>query len=176
MEVGQYTYGAENISVMSWDENSTIKIGKFCSIASNVQIFTGGNHNSNWISTYPFGHVNQEVFGNNKQAGHPSSNGDVIIGNDVWVGFGVTIMSGVRIGDGAIIAANSHVVKNISDYELWGGNPARLIKKRFSDEVIELLLAVKWWNYPVSKVNQIKDILCSESSILKLHEIQKLLD
>ena len=176
MEVGEFTYGAENISVMSWDENSTIKIGRFCSIATNVRIFTGGNHNSNWISTYPFGHINQGVFGDHKQAGHPSSNGDVIIGNDVWIGFGVTIMSGVRVGDGAIIAANSHIVKNISDYELWGGNPATFIKKRFSDEEIELLLELKWWNYPESKVNQFKNILSSDISILKLHQIQKLLD
>jgi acetyltransferase-like isoleucine patch superfamily enzyme len=142
---GKYTYGAENIIVHTWGEDYTILIGAFCSIAGNLQIFTGGNHNVSKISTYPFGHINKEVFNNPNINSEKKLGKDVIIGNDVWIGGNVTIMSGVNIGDGAVIAANSHVVKNVEPYSIVGGNPAQLIKKRFSDDIINKLLEIKWW-------------------------------
>ena len=117
--VGDFTYGHDSIQVMSWCEGAELTIGSYCSIAQNVRIFLGGNHRSDWVSTYPFGHINQNVLGDIKTPGHPATNGDVVIGHDVWIGYGVTIMSGVTIGSGAIIAANSHVVTNVSEYEIW---------------------------------------------------------
>jgi acetyltransferase-like isoleucine patch superfamily enzyme len=175
IQVGDFTYGHEAIQVMSWGEGAKVSIGKFCSIAQEVQIFLGGNHNSEWVSTYPFGHINEEVFGDKKTLGHPTSNGNVSIGHDVWLGYGVTIMSGVSVGSGAIVAANSHVVKNIPDYEIWGGNPARKIRSRFPAEIGERLLQIGWWNYPVDKIIKVKDLLCSTISIENLDAIERIL-
>lgn len=174
-QVGNFTYGHDSIEVMSWGEGAEIVIGRYCSISQNVRIFLGGNHKSDWTSTYPFGHINEDVLGEIKLPGHPATNGDVTIGHDVWIGFGVTIMSGVTIGSGAIIAANSHVVKNIPEYEIWGGNPARLIRRRFDLDVIEKLLQISWWDYPVEKVLLIQSYLSSPLSKSSLLEIEKIL-
>lgn len=173
---GDFSYGHNLIQVMTWGEGSELFIGKFCSIAENVRVFLGGNHNSDWISTYPFGWVNQESFGDSKHPGHPSSNGDVRIGNDVWIGYGATIMSGVSIGSGAIIAANSHVVTDVPEYEIWGGNPARLIKCRFTSEVVSKLLELNWWDYPVEKVKSIQGILSANLTAQSLIELEKVLN
>ena len=94
--------------------------------------------------------------------GHPSTKGDVIIGNDVWIGADVTIMSGVTIGDGAVIANNSHVVKDVEAYSLVGGNPARLIKRRFTQEQINKLLQIKWWYWEDDKINKFTPLLCNQ--------------
>ena len=174
--VGAFTYGHESIQLFSWGEGSRAYIGKYCSIAQNVRIFLGGNHRLDWISTYPFGHVNQDVFGEDKLPGHPSTNGDVLIGNDVWIGHGATIMSGVKIGSGAIIAANSHVVKDVPEYEVWGGNPASHIKSRFDSKIIELLIDISWWDYPVEKINLIRNYLNTELSESLLLKIRTILD
>jgi len=145
MIVGKHTYGHGKIDVKKWNDNNKILIGSFCSIADKCVIFLGGNHRTDWVTTYPFGHINQHIFDSFNGIGHPASNGDVVIGNDVWIGCNVTIMSGVNIGDGAVIAANSHVVKNVKPYEIIGGNPAKHIKYRFNDEIIEKLLKIRWW-------------------------------
>jgi acetyltransferase-like isoleucine patch superfamily enzyme len=162
--VGRKTYGSENIKIYEWGEGKTIKIGSFCSIATNIQIFIGGNHRPDWITTFPFPH--------SFSVGHPSSNGDVIIGNDVWIGANATIMSGVIIGDGAVIANNSHVVKNVEPYTIVGGNPAKPIRKRFDDETIQKLLKLKWWDFNDDEINRITPILCS-SNINELFELYK---
>jgi acetyltransferase-like isoleucine patch superfamily enzyme len=176
IQVGDFTYGHETIHVMSWGEDAKLVVGKFCSIAPNVRIFLGGNHNSHWVSTYPFGHINQVFFGDEKSPGHPSTNGDVKIGNDVWIGYGATILSGMSIGSGAIIAANSHVEKDVPDYEIWGGNPARFIRDRFRPEIKEKLLEIRWWDYPVEKIIKVKHLLCSTVSLDSLEKIENLLE
>jgi virginiamycin A acetyltransferase len=96
-----------------------------------------------------------------KITGHPATKGDVVIGNDVWIGHGATIMSGVTIGDGAVIAAKAVISKNVGAYEIWGGNPAKLIKTRFSEDVISDLLERKWWD------NNIEDILSTSNRVCK---------
>lgn len=159
--IGKYSYGNPNIL---WKNNDAkLVIGNFCSIAENVKIYLGGNHRSDWVTTYPFGHINQNLFNNFNGFGHPATKGDVIIGNDVWIGSNVTIMSGVTIGDGVVIANNSHVVKNIEPYSLVGGNPAKLIKYRFSEEQIESLLQIKWWYWDDAKINQFTPLLCNDN-------------
>jgi len=159
MSYGKYTYGKPNIL---WENpNGKLEVDNFCSIATNVNVYVGGNHNTNWISTYPFGHIHQNIFNDFNGVGHPSTRGDVIIGNDVWIGANVTIMSGVNIGDGAVIANNSHVVKNCEPYSLVGGNPAKHIKYRFTQEQIEKLLKIKWWYWDDAKINKYSPLLCS---------------
>lgn len=165
MQVGRFTYGTENISVSQWGEGSELKIGSFCSIASNINVFLGGNHKSNWISTYPFGVLHRDQLGCTEQKARSYSNGDVVIGNDVWIAAGVSIMSGITIGDGAVVAAFSHVVKDVEPYSLVGGNPARHIKYRFSSDIIQRLMQLRWWELPVEAIKNISEDLTSEPTV-----------
>jgi acetyltransferase-like isoleucine patch superfamily enzyme len=160
--IGDYTYG--NPTVLFENEEANLTIGKFCSIADNVTIFLGGNHRTDWITTYPFNTLKTYFPEANHIKGHPSTKGDVIIGNDVWIGRNVIIMSGITIGNGAVIAVGAVVSKNIGDYEIWGGNPARLLKKRFGDETINELVELAWWNWDLKKIK--KDIVHLSSSNL----------
>jgi len=161
--VGDFTYYDDFENVENFEKNvkyhfdfigDKLIIGKFCMIASDVKfIMNGGNHLTDALSTYPFA-----IFGNgwenameNKE--YPQK-GDIVVGNDVWIGYNATIMAGVNIGDGAIIAANSTVVKDVAPYSIVGGNPATEIKKRFSHEVIERLLEIKWWNWDIEKISK----------------------
>lgn len=145
--IGDFTYGKPTI--LSWGENTTLIIGKFCSISEDVTILLGGEHNTNWISTYPFNQMLNEV---NAQSGHPKSKGIVEIGNDVWIGNGATILSGVKIGNGAVIGARSLVAKDVLPYTIVAGNPAKFIRLRFTEEQINNLLKIKWWDWPVTKI------------------------
>jgi len=149
--IGDYTYGCPNVIFDNPGANLTI--GKYCSIADKVTIFLGGNHRPDWVTTYPFNAI-KDFSEFSKIEGHPSTKGNVVIGNDVWIGLNVTILSGVEIGDGAVIAANSVVTKNIGSYEIWGGNPAKLIKKRFTKEQINKLLEIKWWEWEEFKIRE----------------------
>ena len=105
--------------------------------------------------------------------GHPQSNGEIIIGNDVWIGSNVTIMSGIQIGDGAVIAANSMVVKDIAAYEIWGGNPAKKLKMRFSDEIIKSLLKLKWWEWKVEVIKKLAPRLSQAPDAKSIDELVK---
>ena len=160
-EIGAYTYGNPNI--LFSESGEKLKIGKFCSIATNVNIFLGGNHRTDWVTTYPFNIFFQK---NLDIKGHPSSNGGVTIGNDVWLGRDVTILSGVTIGDGAVVGAGSLVTKNIDDYEVWGGNPARFIRLRFTEAEIVFLKRIQWWNWPIEKIIDNVELLCGTPEML----------
>ena len=128
-----------------------------------ITIYLGGNHNTNWITTYPFGHIYTDKFNSFNGVGHPKSKGNVIIGNDVWIGDNVIIMSGITIGNGAVIANNSHIVKDVEPYSIVGGNPAKLIKYRFTKEQIEKLEKIKWWDWTDEKINNNLHLLCSNN-------------
>lgn len=160
-EIGEFTYG--NPTILFENENANLIIGKFCSIANEVKIFLGGNHKTEWISTYPFSAFPNIFPKAVNIIGHPASKGNVCIGNDVWIGHGVIILSGVTIGNGAVIAAGSVVSKDVGNYEIWGGNPAKFIKKRFDDQSIEKLLKMKWWDLDISEVEKLIPILCSNN-------------
>jgi acetyltransferase-like isoleucine patch superfamily enzyme len=162
MIVGKYTYYAD-ISLKWQNNDAKLIIGSFCSIADNITIFLGGNHRTDWVTTYPFGHIYVDKFNKFDGKGHPATKGDVIIGNDAWIGDGVTIMSGVTIGHGAVIAKNSHVVKNVEPYSVVGGNPAKIIKYRFTQEQIEKLLEIKWWEWTDDKIYDFTPLLCNSN-------------
>ncbi|OGK21567.1 hypothetical protein A3C23_01650 [Candidatus Roizmanbacteria bacterium RIFCSPHIGHO2_02_FULL_37_13b] len=163
--IGHYTYG--NPSIFDWNEGAILKIGKFCSFAEDVTIFLGGEHHTDWITTYPFPALYQIWPEAKDVKGHPKTKGDVIIGNDVWIGYGATILSGITIGNGAVIGARSVVTHNVADYTMVAGNPARIIKKRFDDKTIQRLNLTKWWNWPTEKIRNNLNNLCS-SHINKL--------
>lgn len=139
-------------------------VGKFCSIATGVKFMMGGNqgHNYRWIASYPLDDFESGL--NNFESGPSKSfelKGDTVIGNDVWLGAESMIMPGIHIGDGAVVGARALVTKNIGPYEIWGGNPARLIKKRFSDEDVCKLLQIKWWNWDESTLRKNLSLLQS---------------
>lgn len=157
--IGEYSYGMPYIK--KWEEiEDSVVIGKFCSIAENVQIFLGENHRADWITTFPF---NAFLSDYAYIKGHPMSKGDIIIGNDVWIGADVKIMSGVTIGDGAVLAADALVIKDVEPYTIVGGVPAQVIKKRFPDEIIERLLEIKWWNWDKELIYEAVPLLQSAS-------------
>ena len=160
-DIGEYTYGKPN--VIFDNQGTNLKIGKFCSIAANVTIFLGGNHRTDWISTYPFNVLNEDFPAAKTIEGHPATKGDVIIGNDVWIGNNVTILSGITVADGAVIATGAVVSKNVGPYEIWGGNPAVLIKKRFDEEQTQILLKLQWWDWEVEKINRNVALLCAQN-------------
>jgi acetyltransferase-like isoleucine patch superfamily enzyme len=172
VSIGRFTYGYEKMNIKQWGEGASLKIGSFCSLAENLTILLGGNHRVDWATTFPFGHIFQDDLGGEDISGHPMSKGDVFIGSDVWIGRSTTIVSGVRVEDGAVIAANSHIVKDIGAYEIWGGNPARFIRKRFGSDVIEGLLRLKWWDLEIDVVREIAPLLsqCPTIEILKTIE------
>lgn len=173
VECGAFTYGTENLSVRQWGEGAALRIGAYGSIASNVTIFLGGNHRSDWVSTFPFGHIHTEVLGGEGIVGHPATRGDVTIGNDVWIGHGVTIMSGVTVGDGAILAANAHVVKDVAPYEIVGGNPAQHVAWRFDEGVRAALLQWRWWELPVETVRELTSTLCAAPHLPHLQALMR---
>lgn len=171
MNIGRYTYGAEHIK-LHWETQGTLTIGSFCSIADNINIYLGGNHNVNHITTYPFGHVYLNKFKINNVK-HPVTNGNVIIGNDVWIASNTTIMSGITIGSGSIIANNSHVIKDVEPYTLIGGNPSKFIKYRFDKDDCLELLKIAWWNWDDDKINDNVHLLCSNNikEFIRIHKI-----
>jgi acetyltransferase-like isoleucine patch superfamily enzyme len=130
-----------------------LSIGKYCSIAENLTVYLGGNHRTEWISTYPIPPVESD---------HQMSKGDVVIGNNVYIGNSVVILSGVHVGDGAVIAGHSVVAKDVRPYSLVAGNPAECRKFRFTPEQIEKLVKVKWWDWSDDEVRKARHLLLSE--------------
>lgn len=156
--IGEHSYKIP--IVKNWGEDSKVIIGKYCSIADNVKIYIGGNHRTDWVSTFPFPKIKE--FPDWKHIKDVStSKGDVWIGNDVWIGDDVSILSGVKIGDGAVVGAKCTVSKDIEPYSVVVGNPQRVVKKRFTTEQINKLLAIKWWNWSDEDVNRNVHLLCS---------------
>jgi acetyltransferase-like isoleucine patch superfamily enzyme len=162
VEVGRHTYGHELITVRHWGEPAELRIGAFCSIADRVQVFLGGNHRVDWVSTYPFTEFADEWPQAKGIEGHPATNGDVTIGNDVWVGSNSTILSGVTVGDGACIGADSTVTKDVRPYAIVAGNPAIELRLRFDPETIEKLLSIRWWEWPNERIAENVALLSSD--------------
>lgn len=153
VKVGNYTYGPLNI--MCWDDKKEhLSIGSFCSVASGVVFILGGNHNMSSISTFPFRHF---LYGDSSEA---ITKGEIIIEDDVWIGTNSIVLSGVTIGQGSVVAAGSVVTKSFPPYSVIGGNPAKLIKKRLSDDMINEAVLL---NY--QKVD--KDFILANNSIFE---------
>jgi acetyltransferase-like isoleucine patch superfamily enzyme len=175
--IGKHSYGIEHISIRSWGEGADLFIGSFCSIARNQTVFLGGNHRTDWATAFPFGHIFNEVFptGQINGPGHPASKGNVIIENDVWIGEGCTIMSGIKIGSGSVIAAKSVVTKDVAPYTIVGGNPAKLIKERFPQHIAKQLLDIKWWEKSDEEINRIVPLLQDQPTEEMLAKIRSAL-
>lgn len=166
--VGDFTYIADSefeshvTNFYPWSKDKLI-IGKFCQIAMGVEfIMNDANHQMSAVSTFPF----YTLDGWDMEAPSASDmpfKGNTVIGNDVWIGQNAVILPGVNIGDGAIIGANSVVGSNIAPYTIVAGNPAKVIRKRFDEELIDLMLRFKWWDKSITEINELIPILtCSD--------------
>lgn len=181
--IGDYTYYDDSGDPTGFEKNNILfnypefgdrlVIGKFCAIASGTTFIMGSaNHRISSVTTYPF-----HVFGGAWKERTPEHlsqlpfKGDIVIGNDVWFGRESVIMPGVNIGDGAIVGAYSVVTKDVPPYSVAGGNPAGFIKKRFNDELIELLLVLKWWDFEAEKLVDFLPLLCDPD----LEKVQRVL-
>ncbi len=174
--VGDYTYYDDFENPENFERNvlyhfdfigDRLIIGKFCSIASDVKfIMNGGNHRTDWLTNYPF-----PIFGHGWESAMPDEwphKGDTVIGNDVWIGYGATLMPGVQVGDGAIVAAQAVVTKSVPPYAVVGGNPAKIIRYRFDEATIEALLGLQWWHWEIEKITRHLPALCGAD----LHALQ----
>jgi len=155
-KIGKRTYGLPK--VLAWQNPGKLEIGAYCSISSGVKILLGGEHLYDRISTYPFD-VTWPYYKGSKKTSHPKTKGDVIIGNDVWIGQDATVLSGVHIEDGAVIGAGALVTRYVAPYSIVAGNPAKLIKFRFDWGTIGILMTIKWWDWEDSVLERYVPII-----------------
>lgn len=164
VEVGDYTYYDDPEGVEAFRANilyhfdftgDRLVIGKFCALATGTKfLMNGGNHRVGALSTYPFMIFGGDWAGRFADEAKFPTKGDTVIGNDVWTGWNSTIMPGVRVGDGAVIAASAVVVKDVPPYAVVAGNPAQVVKMRFDEQTIAALLDIRWWDWPVEKITR----------------------
>lgn len=171
IEIGRFTYGHRALTVREWGEGARLDIGSFCSIADDVTVFLGGDHRTDWISTFPFGFVAKDHFGADRPDGLPISRGDVQIGHDVWLGQGATIMAGVTIGDGAVVAAKGVVVADVPPYGIVGGHPAKLLRSRFDPTIVDQLLRLRWWDLDIDAIRAIRANLTAAPDSAQLEQL-----
>ena len=164
--IGDFTYGKP--TVIRYYPGCSLSIGKFCSIASGVTCAFWGKHHMEDITTYPFEYIN----GWPDVSCSPILGEDILIGNDVWIANNVLIMQGANVGDGAVLGANSVVAGEVRPYAFVVGNPAREIRRRFSDEEVEMLLEMKWWDWPADVIKEHLSTICSPH-VDKLYEVWK---
>ncbi len=170
--VGDYSYYSGYYHGKHFEENvwylnpenaneDKLIIGRFCSIGTGAIFIMSGNqgHRFDWVSTYPFHGFPEDNWGETRDG--YISKGNTVVGNDVWIGAEAMIMPGVHVGDGAVIGTRALVTKDVEPYAIVAGNPARVIRKRFSDEEIASLLQLQWWNWPVEEIRRQMPLLCS---------------
>lgn len=155
-DVGEGTYGVP--SVFWFGEDARLEIGRYCSIAPDVTIMLGGNHRPDWVTTYPFNRMNPAAA---HLTGHPATKGSVRIGHDVWLGHRCRIMSGVTIGNGACVATDAVVSRDVPPYAIVGGVPASVIRLRFASDQIEALQRIAWWHWPSERIDAFLPLLLS---------------
>ncbi len=156
--MGACTYGVPN--VRHWDGMSKLTIGSYTSIAENVEIYLGGNHHTEWLTSYPFPFFFPE---STKHQNYGIIRRDVVIGSDVWLCDDCKILPGITIGHGAVIATGAIITKNVEPYAVMAGNPAKLVRWRFDEPARNVLLVSSWWDWPLEEILKISDLLCSEN-------------
>ena len=169
IEVGDYSYYDDPKGMEQFEKNvlyhfdfvgDRLVIGRFCSIAAETRfIMNGGNHATDWFTTFPF-----PVFGHGWEEATPESwpnRGDTVVGHDVWIGYGATIMPGIQIGNGAIVASKSVVTRDVKPFAIVGGNPAEVIRYRFDEETRQTLAEIAWWDWDADKITRNVKAICA---------------
>jgi acetyltransferase-like isoleucine patch superfamily enzyme len=159
LTMGRCSYGEPLVATFPGD-TARVRIGSFCSIGPDVILMDGGDHRTDWISTFPF-RARLELPGAYEDE-HPISRGDVEIGNDVWIGRGARVRSGVKIGDGAVVGAYAVVTRDVRPYAVVVGVPAREVRRRFTDEQVQALRRIAWWEWPMDAIVGRVASLCSD--------------
>jgi len=157
LTIGHRSYGEPAVLRYPGD-SAAVHIGSYCSIANGVTFMVGGNHRMEWVTTYPL----RVMLGlpGALEDGHPATKGDIVVGNDVWFGAEARVLSGVDIGHGAVIGMGAVVAADVPPYAVMVGNPAREVRRRFDDGIVEALLRIAWWNWPDELVRDRVDELC----------------
>jgi acetyltransferase-like isoleucine patch superfamily enzyme len=150
------TYFDRNVNIISWSDQYIIKLGKYNSIGRDCNFFLHANHRADWITTTSqlWGPVTPEIAEMHMNMGHPTCKGNINVGNDVWIGAKSTIMSGVTIGDGAIIGSTATVAKDVPPYAIVVGNPGKIVKYRFTQAQIDGLMQIQWWDWEEEKIKE----------------------
>jgi acetyltransferase-like isoleucine patch superfamily enzyme len=160
LTLGEYTYGTIDVNPITYPDGGfaegSVVVGKYCSLGPDIKAMFFRDHRVDWISTFPF----PSLWGARSIEPDCVNAEPIVIGNDVWIGSHTMLLSGAKIGDGAVIGAFSVVAGKIDPYTVVVGNPAKTIKKRFSDECIQMLLDIRWWDWPREKVMRYIDLLC----------------
>jgi len=145
LTVGHRSYGDPQLLLYPGDA-ARVRVGRYCSIANGTTFVPGGNHRTDWVTAYPL-RAALELPGA-LEDGHPATKGDIVVGDDVWFGAECRILSGVTIGSGAAVGLGAVVTHDVRPYAIVAGNPAREVRRRFSDEIVEALLEIGWWDWP----------------------------
>lgn len=151
--VGEHSYGTPILRYWASPGRYVFRLGDYCSIADNVQVFLGGYHRPEWVTTYPFPAFDLWPEVRHRRE-HTVGRGDVVIGSDVWLGSQCMIMAGVHIGHGAVVAARAVVSRDVPPYAIVAGNPARVVKHRFDKDTVEALLGIAWWDWPQERIRE----------------------
>lgn len=158
LSLGEHSYGNPSIVAFPGD-SAKVRIGRYCSMADGAEFFIGGNHRTDWVTTYPL-RAMLELPGALVD-GHPATKGDIVVGNDVWIGADARILSGVTIGDGAVIGLGAVVTADVRPYAVVAGNPAQEVRRRFPDAIVDALRQIAWWDWPDETVRERVEDLCS---------------
>ncbi|WP_315859495.1 CatB-related O-acetyltransferase [Cyanobium sp. ATX 6A2] len=166
VRIGAYTYGFRRETFFAYHPSDYVEVGKFCSIADGVR-FVFGEHQTDNVASYP---LRALCFGHEPHA-DSGSKGPISIGNDVWIGANAIILSGVNIGDGAVIAAGGVVTCAVPAYAVFGGVPARLLRQRLPADQVAALLRIRWWDWPIEKIKHNADLFYgSVAEFISMHE------
>jgi virginiamycin A acetyltransferase len=159
------TYFDRNVNIITWSDQYKITLGKYNSIGRDCNFFLHANHRPDWVTTSSqlLGPVNDTIAEMHTKMGHPSCKGDIIIENDVWIGAKSTIMSGVKISNGAVVGGGSVVTRDVPPYSIVAGNPAKVVKRRFNYQQINDLLNISWWNWDEDKIKENAMLMWSDN-------------
>lgn len=158
LTMGAHSYGLPRVLAYAGND-ARARVGAFCSIGADVEFLLGGYHHPEWVSTFPF-RIMLQLPGAFED-GQPTTRGDVVVENDVWIGRGAKILSGVTVANGAVVGAFAVVTRDVRPYAIVVGNPARELRRRFDDERVDALLASRWWEWPLERIVEYVPLLCS---------------
>lgn len=149
VQVGRYTYFDGNVRLVTWVPGEKIVFGNFCSVADGAMICVGGNHGTELVSTYPFDNF---ILGKPNPTRTYRTTRDTVIGNDVWIASRACVLGGTQVGNGAVLSTGSVVFGDVPPYAIMAGNPAQIVRYRFSKVTVERLQRLKWWDWPNDKI------------------------